>query len=85
MPLGANRSRTDVRPQPSEAVARALAREWWSPACDGLAAVTSWNVKRRPNERESRFLDVLAGDRKVQVYISPGGRSVRVFVDGTEA
>jgi hypothetical protein len=71
--------------QASQQVTTALSREWWSPACDGLAAVTSWRVKRRPNESESHFLDVLAGERKIQVYVSPTGRSVRVFVDGKEA
>lgn len=69
----------------SEQVTKALEREWWQSACDGSVAVSSWKIKRRPNEGESHFLDVLAGERKVQIYVSPTGRSVRVYVDGKEA
>lgn len=71
-------------PQPSEKVLQALSAGATS-FHGGLAAVHSWRYERRPNDRPSRFIDVYAGDRHVQVYVSPQGRSVRVFVDGTEA
>ncbi len=69
----------------SDRVSQAINEAGWTPLCDGLAAVAWWTIKRRPNEGESRFVDVMAGDRKVQVYISPSGSSVRVYVDGKEA
>ena len=68
----------------TERVARAI-EAGWRPACEGMAAVASWGVFRRKNDpRPYHFVDVLAGDRQVQVSISPNGRSVRVFVDGDE-
>lgn len=73
-----------MTPVASERVTKAL-EAGWTPACDGLAAVSWFTMRRRPNEEESRFLEALVGDRKIQIYISPTGRSVRVFVDGKEA
>lgn len=76
--------RAKSSPKPSKQVAKLIGLGW-SSACDGLAALSWFEVRRRPNESLSRFIDIYAGDRKVQVYISPTGRSVRVFVDGQEA
>lgn len=71
-------------PKPSRRVAELLAIGWTS-ACDGLAALSWFTMQRRPNEGVSRFIDVYAGERRFQVYISPAGRSVPVYVDGKEA
>jgi hypothetical protein len=71
-------------PKPSKRVVELLSLGWTS-ACDGLAALQWFTMKRRPNEGTSRFLDIYAGERHVQIYISPTGRSVRVYVDGNEA
>lgn len=73
-----------VKPKASERVTKALESDW-TPACDGLVAISAHQVKRRPNEDYSRFLHVLAGERRVEIYLSPTGKSVRVYVDGKEA
>ena len=73
-----------VKPKASERVIKAL-ENGDTPACDGLVAISAHQVKRRPNEDYSRFLHVLAGERRVEIYLSPTGRSVRVYVDGKEA
>lgn len=57
----------------------------WSPLCDGLVAATDWYVERRPGEGKSHRLDIYAGERHIQICVSPTGRSVRVYVDGEEA
>lgn len=69
----------------SDQVTKALSIEGTVSACDGLVAISAHQVKRRPNEDYSRFLHVLAGERRVEIYLSPTGRSVRVYVDGKEA
>lgn len=74
-----------LTPKPSAQVARALTIEGTVPACDGLVAISAHQVQRRPTEDYSRFLHILAGERRVEIYLSPTGRSVRVYVDGTEA
>lgn len=56
----------------------------WSPLLDGLAAAQQYSIERRAGEGLSRALQVRAGARDVEVYVSPGGRSVRVWVDGRE-
>ena len=71
-------------PEPSWRVANLLDMGWTS-AANGLAAIQWWHVARRSTEGESQFLDLYAGDRHVQVYISPTGRAVRVYVDGQES
>ncbi len=68
----------------SEHVERAITEAGWTPACDGLVATSWWQFEHRAGRGPYRFLDVLAGQRKVQVSVSPSGRSVRVFVDGVE-
>lgn len=70
-------------PKPSKRVTDLLAIGW-SPLCNGLVAASQWTMKRRPSEGPSHFLDIVAGERKIQVYISPTGRSVRVYVDHDE-
>lgn len=70
-------------PKPSAKVAE-LKAIGWTPVCDGLAVVQTWKVGLRRNEPDSHFIDVYAGERHVQVYISPTGQSVRVFVDYDE-
>ncbi len=72
-------------PRPSAQVAKALSVEGTVSACDGLVAISAHSVQRRPTEGRSMFLHVLAGERRVEVYLSPAGRSVRVYVDGKEA
>lgn len=74
----------NVTPKPSSRVTELLAIGW-TPLCAGLAAISTWHMQRRPSEGRSHFIDVYAGERHVQVFISPTGRSVRVFVDGDEA
>lgn len=74
-----------LTPKPSAQVAKALTIEGNYAACDGLVAICAHQVRRRPNEDVSRFLHILAGERRVEVYLSPTGRSVRVYVDGLEA
>jgi hypothetical protein len=50
------------------------------------AAVAAFRLQHRDRDPGPyHFVDLVAGDRKVQVSISPTGRSVRVFVDGQEA
>ncbi len=75
----------DRTAKPSQRVANALALEGVVPACDGLVAISAHSVQSRPNEPASRFLHIYAGERRVEVYLSPTGRSVRVYVDGKEA
>lgn len=72
-----------VEPKPSERVLQAI-EAGGTPACDGLAAVSAWRFQFRKGRGDYRNLDVRAGNRSVQVSISPSGRSVRVFVDGLE-
>jgi len=67
----------------SERVVRALEADW-VPACDGLVALSANRARRSANEPEHTFLTVLAGERHIQVSLSPTGRSVRVYVDGAE-
>jgi hypothetical protein len=71
------------RERPHRDVAAAVAAGW-SAACDGLAAVSWFRFNARKGRGPHRTLDVRAGDRRVQIGISPRGRVVRVFVDGTE-
>lgn len=68
----------------SDRVAQAINEAGWTPACDGLVATCWWQFEHRAGRGPYRFLDVIAGQRKVQVSVSPSGRSVRVFVDGVE-
>lgn len=71
--------------QPSETVTRSL-EAGWTQACDGLAALSWCRFRYREHDHGPyRLLDVHVGERRIQVSISPTGRSVRVFVDGTEA
>lgn len=73
-----------MKAKPSRRVSELIAVGWTS-ACDGLAALNWFAIKRRPNEGTYRVIDLYAGERRVEVYISPAGRSVRVYVDGKEA
>ena len=54
----------------------------WSATCDGLAAVAWFRLDTADAPRHA--LKVRAGGREVEVYISPTGRSVRVWVDHEE-
>lgn len=70
---------------PSDAVVRALGAGYVD-FCDGLAAVSWFRFQRRPSDGGPyRQLRILAGDKRVEVSISPSGRSVRVFINGNEA
>lgn len=71
------------RPKPSDRVRECLDCGWTS-LCDGLAAIETFHMEFREGRGESRYINVRAGERIVQVAISPAGRSVRVFVDGNE-
>lgn len=55
-----------------------------TPLVEGALAISWWSFT--PDERRGKydFLDVYAGDRKVQICVSPARRSIRVFVDGDE-
>lgn len=51
----------------------------------GPAAVSWWCYRHRWRDAGPyHFVDLRAGDRRVQISVSPTGRSVRVFVDGQE-
>lgn len=56
----------------------------WSMACNGNAGVRWFTIRRRTTEPASSILTVRTEHREVEVYISPAGRSVRIFVDGEE-
>ena len=68
--------------KPHERVRSALAAGW-SSACDGLAATTwfTYHSGRQRDREPYRVMNVRAGDRHVQISISPTGRSVQVYVD----
>lgn len=70
-------------PRPSPAVEQAL-EAGWAPTCDGAVALCEFHYARDVGGPEHRFLDVRAGERRIQVAVSPAGRSVRIYVDGTE-
>lgn len=69
--------------KPSDRVRSALAAGWYS-ACDGLAAVTWHRFQPDKRQGEYRTLTIRAGEREIQVSISPSGRSTRIYVDGRE-
>lgn len=71
-------------PKPSAKVAKAITEADWDPICDGLAAAYWFKFETRPGRGPHRVLKVLAGEREVEVCISPTGQSVRVFVDHDE-
>jgi predicted nucleic acid-binding protein len=66
----------------SERVRKALESGHYSPWAAGMAAVGFWRHEVRQGRGDHHFLDVLAGDRLVQIVVSPNGRVVRVYVDG---
>jgi hypothetical protein len=68
-------------PNRSDAVQRAI-DAGYSPA--GPFAVSWFGYEARPGRGDHHQLNVLAGDVKVEVSVSPTGRSVRVWVDGEE-
>lgn len=70
-------------PKPSARVAQVL-EAGGTPALDGLVAIMGGKLPLYRGRGPHRFLDVWAGERHVQVYVSPTGRSVRVYVDGQE-
>lgn len=53
-----------------------------SPVADGLAAVHWFRFQPRPDGGRYHVVNVDAGNRHVEVTISPTGRSVHVYVDG---
>lgn len=78
-----------VSPKPSKQVQRLLSPDdgyqpFATAVLGGAGAVMGHSFQRRPNEDLSYFLDVYVGEKHIQVYVSPTGRSVRVYVDGTE-
>ena len=56
----------------------------WTAALGGFAALSGATFDHR-GRGPHRLLDVFAGERHVQIYVSPTGRSVRIYVDGAEA
>lgn len=67
----------------SEGVRRCLEAGW---TAVGPAAVSWFTFRHRMRDAGPyHFVDVRAGERRVQISVSPTGRSVRVFVDGVEA
>ncbi len=78
-------SEADRSARPSERVAQALATDEWDDVLGGLGAIRWYRFEHRPGRGAHRTLTLLVGDREIQVGVSPGGRSVRVFVDGKEA
>lgn len=72
-----------MRSRVGERVRSALAAGWYSFA-DGMAALSWIRYEARPGRGMAHNLTVRAGDREVQIGISPGGQSVQVFVDGQQ-
>lgn len=70
-------------PRASERVKSALHAGYYA-ACDGLAALSWFRFTPDPRQGQYHNLTMRAGDREVQVSVSPTGRKVRVFVDGQE-
>lgn len=68
-------------PKPTERVRNALNADYHG-LFDGAGAVTWFRFSHRGGTY--RTAKLLAGDREVEVSMSPKGRSVRVWVDGTE-
>jgi hypothetical protein len=68
-------------PLRSEAVTLAL-RAGYISLCSGAVAV-SW-LKFLSGRKVYRQAIMLAGDRRVEVSVSPAGRSVRIWVDEVE-
>lgn len=68
---------------PTERVKAALAAGWYV-CCDGEAAVNWFRFQPDSRRGHYRNLTVRAGEREVQIGISPTGKAVRVFVDGRE-
>lgn len=80
----ANTTRPAETPAASEAVSRAI-EAGATAVADGAAAVSWYRFRARPTDPgDYRTVDLRAGDRHVQISISPTGRRVHVFVDGTE-
>lgn len=65
----------------SERVANAI-EAGYAPV--GPAAVSWFEYEARPGRGPHAQVNLVAGDRKVEVSVSPTGRSVRVWVDGEE-
>lgn len=74
-----------VEPKPSARVTKALATGDWAEVLGGLGALYWYRFEHRPGRGDHRTLILVVGEREIQVGVSPSGRSVRVFVDGTEA
>lgn len=54
----------------------------WADVADGDAALRWFRFGPDRRRGDYRVIDLLVGDRHVQVAVSPSGRSVQVFVDG---
>lgn len=65
-----------------EQVQRAL-KIGYTSVCADMAAV-SWSSFDMGSKGVYREIRLLAGEREIEVTISPKGHSVRVFVDGNE-
>lgn len=74
----------DPHPKASGNVKRVLTDDLGESLADGLAAISEALVQRRPSEKPYHFIDLWAGERKVQLSVSPSGGSVRIYVDGEE-
>lgn len=72
-----------AHPNASDQVKGALLNGFYA-ACDGLAAVSWFRFQPDARRGQYRNLTIRAGDREVQVGISPTGRAIRIFVDGKE-
>jgi hypothetical protein len=55
-----------------------------SSLCDGFIAAHWYTFDIKQDGRPYRVIHLKAGDRDIEINVSPAGRSVRVFVDRTE-
>lgn len=73
-----------VGPQPGEHERRLIDELQWTKV--GPAAIAGWLFEHRPRDSGPyAIIDLHVGGRKVQVVVSPTGRSTRIYVDGVEA
>lgn len=58
-------------------------RHGWVTVLGGFGALASFTFDRGPRG-VYQLLDLYVGDRRIEVTVSPTGRSVQVFVDGVK-
>jgi hypothetical protein len=72
-----------TEPKPSKGVTSAIDADY-TPLADGLAAIMwfTYHTGRARDHGPYRLINLRAGERRIEVCISPTGRSVQVYVDG---